>query len=205
MPISFEEHNEIIIYVLEMIIAYARDNQYIFLARSVWCISSIIGLQQGLIIHIDNLKEQLEASSRVTEGLPKAIGVILKITNTSERILINQSDRKISTTPRDIHEESTTSNGLQDIHPDQVNQVHDSISDVSDLDLNNSESQNPSRLVEKTEQFIRKSQKKRNAFNKRKQIVSLSKTRSGRISAKPLSIKQKSYLQSIPKIRYPNI
>jgi hypothetical protein len=41
---------------LEKIISYARDNQYIFLAQSVWCISSIIGLQEGLVIFIDNLE-----------------------------------------------------------------------------------------------------------------------------------------------------
>jgi hypothetical protein len=56
MTISFEIDNDVIVYALEKIISYARNNQYIFLAQSVWWISSILGLQEGLIIHIDNLK-----------------------------------------------------------------------------------------------------------------------------------------------------
>jgi hypothetical protein len=56
MPITFESENNAIVYAIEKIVSYTRDNQYIFLAQSVWWISSIIGLQQGLIIDIDNLK-----------------------------------------------------------------------------------------------------------------------------------------------------
>jgi hypothetical protein len=56
MTINFESNNDVIVYTLERIIAFARDNQYIFLAQSVWWISSILELQQGLAIHIDNLK-----------------------------------------------------------------------------------------------------------------------------------------------------
>jgi len=55
MPITFENDNDVIVYALERVISYARDNQYIFLAQSVWWISSIVGLQQELILHIDNL------------------------------------------------------------------------------------------------------------------------------------------------------
>jgi hypothetical protein len=56
MTLTFENDNDIIIYALEKIISFARSNQYIFLAQSVWWISSIIGLQQGLVTHIDNLQ-----------------------------------------------------------------------------------------------------------------------------------------------------
>jgi len=55
MPITFENDNDVIVYAFKKIISYARENQYIFLAQSIWWIASIIGLQQGLIIHIDNL------------------------------------------------------------------------------------------------------------------------------------------------------
>jgi len=60
MTITFENDNNVIVYALEKIISFARDNQYIFLAQSIWWISSIIGLQPGFIIHIDNLKERSE-------------------------------------------------------------------------------------------------------------------------------------------------
>jgi hypothetical protein len=55
MTITFENDNDLIVYTAEKIISYARENQYIFLAESILWISSIIGLQQGLIVHIDNL------------------------------------------------------------------------------------------------------------------------------------------------------
>jgi len=61
MPITFETDNNAIVYALERIISYARKNQYIFLAQNVWWIASIIGLQQSLIIYIDNLRERSEA------------------------------------------------------------------------------------------------------------------------------------------------
>jgi len=61
MPITFETDNNAIVYALERIISYARKNQYIILAQSIWWISSIIGLQQGLVNYIDNLREPSEA------------------------------------------------------------------------------------------------------------------------------------------------
>jgi len=82
MPITFETNNEAIVYALESIISYARKNTYIFLAQSIWWIASIIGLQQGLVIYIDNLQKQSEAyqspginqcdrDSIHTDGIPR--------------------------------------------------------------------------------------------------------------------------------------
>jgi len=65
MPISFSNYNDIIVYALENIISYARDDQYIFLAQSIWWISSVIELQQGLVIHIHNLRTRAETSSLI--------------------------------------------------------------------------------------------------------------------------------------------
>jgi hypothetical protein len=56
MTITFESDKDVIVYALEKIISFARDNQCIFLGQSIWWISSIIGLQEGLVIYIDNLK-----------------------------------------------------------------------------------------------------------------------------------------------------
>jgi len=58
MTITFGNDNDVIVYALEKIISYARDNQHIFLAQSVWWISSDIGLQQGLVNHIDTLRDR---------------------------------------------------------------------------------------------------------------------------------------------------
>jgi hypothetical protein len=57
----FESEEDVIVYGLEKIIFYARDNSYIFLAPSIWWISSILGLQEELVIHIDHQKAQKEA------------------------------------------------------------------------------------------------------------------------------------------------
>jgi len=56
MTITFESDKNMIVYDLEKIISYARNNQYIFLVQSVWWISSIIGLLEGLVTSIDNSK-----------------------------------------------------------------------------------------------------------------------------------------------------
>jgi hypothetical protein len=70
MTLTFESDKDVIVYALERIISYARENQYIFLAQSVWWISSILHLQEGLIIHIDNLKARTEVIS-IKENNPK--------------------------------------------------------------------------------------------------------------------------------------
>jgi len=55
-----------------MIISYARDNIYIFLAQSLWCISSVIGSQPGLIVHIDNLQARSDLTSYEDRGISLA-------------------------------------------------------------------------------------------------------------------------------------
>jgi len=59
-----------IVYALEKIIAFARSNQYIFLAQNVWWISSVIGLQSDLVIYIDNLQTRSNLVS-----VPKDVAV----------------------------------------------------------------------------------------------------------------------------------
>jgi len=155
---------------LEAIIAYARDNHYIFLAQSIWWISLVIRWQQGLMVHIDNLKAQSE---------------------------ITQSVRKVSEMPRDIQEESSTNIGMQHIHPNRISQVHYMIHDISDLNPDNSVPYHASHFIEETEQSIGNSRKETNALGKWMEFLSC--TRSGKIPAKPLSKKQRNCLQSIPK------
>lgn len=73
MTFTLENDNNVIVHALEKIISYARNTQYILLAQSVWWISSIIGLQEGLIRHIDNIKAQrsvlgIEVPAEVSRG-----------------------------------------------------------------------------------------------------------------------------------------
>jgi hypothetical protein len=43
MMITFAGDSDIIVYALEKNISHARNNQYIFLAQSIWWIAAIIG------------------------------------------------------------------------------------------------------------------------------------------------------------------
>ena len=105
MTTTCSNHNDIILYALERIFAYARDNQYIFLARTICWISSIVGLQQGLIIHINNLKIRSETWTEEDSSGSKGQDDKLPSVHRSR---VNQiSDNgAVSTTPRDVTEDS---------------------------------------------------------------------------------------------------
>jgi hypothetical protein len=109
MTITFENDNDIIVYALKRIISYAGNNQYIFLAQSVWWISSIIGLQQGLVIHIDNLRRQNNLNL-------KELGT-----------------EKESVVLSDLPEEPRNKPDNQSIHPDRISQIDSSV-DINHLD-----------------------------------------------------------------------
>jgi len=78
MTITFENDNDIIIYTLEKIISYARRTQQIFVAHCIWWLASLIGLKQGLVVHIDNrpIRSEIvyppiaakDTVSRISEG-----------------------------------------------------------------------------------------------------------------------------------------
>jgi hypothetical protein len=74
MTITFETESDVIVYALEKIISFARENQYLFVANCTWWIAGIIGLDTGLTDYIDKLE--------------------------SKKVLIR--NRAISSTPRDI-------------------------------------------------------------------------------------------------------
>jgi len=109
MTITFETDNDVIVYALEKVISYARDQRYIFLAQSVWSISSILGLQEGLVIHIDNLKARANIrKSRSPEGLRQLSGIhpdrVANLQN-SESAYNTSDGNLISTTETEIHNE----------------------------------------------------------------------------------------------------
>jgi len=76
MTLTFENDNDVIVYALEKIISYARKNCYIFVAQSVWWIASIIGLTEGLVKHIENLRVRDEARPAASEVQPLSSGQI---------------------------------------------------------------------------------------------------------------------------------
>jgi len=96
MTITFENESDVIFYALEKIISYARRTQQIFVAHCVWWLASIIGLESGLVVHIDNLRKCEPSATLV-----KSVGIIHPDRN--QQIL---SERVISSTPRDLMEDS---------------------------------------------------------------------------------------------------
>jgi len=96
MSITFDNDNDLIVYALEKIISYARQYQYIFIAQSVWWLASIIGLEQGLIIHINNLKRILDIALRETAP---------QVKDTNNQINNNHCRSGVSASPRDIQED----------------------------------------------------------------------------------------------------
>jgi hypothetical protein len=105
-----ESNNDVIVYALKKIIAYARRTQQIFVAQCVWWLVLIIGLEPGLVIYIDNLQSRLPkvpqegnmpsqdkaetSSSKETSGLVHP-----------DRIHQITVPREVLSTPRDLTED----------------------------------------------------------------------------------------------------
>jgi hypothetical protein len=62
MTITFENDNDVIVYALMKVISYARKIQQVFVAECVWWLASISGLEQRLVIYIDNRRARYEKS-----------------------------------------------------------------------------------------------------------------------------------------------
>jgi hypothetical protein len=118
MTITFENDNDIIVYALEKIISFPRDSHYIFLAQSIWWISSIIGLQPELVIHIDNLRNRSNQADRQRQGSEPASKASEPDNNRE-----NSCSRAVSSISRDLQEESRNRIDSQQIHPDKIRQV----------------------------------------------------------------------------------
>jgi len=168
MTITFKNDNDIIVYALEKIICYARDNCYLFVAQSVWWIASVIGLSKGLATHIDNLRIRSKASHLLSE---------------EDRLSPKKDSPAKTLKPCDTEIQGSS------IHPDrilQVGRVSENPEDVNSY----TELDRASILISEGERFIRQSRKERQAL-KQKPCV-LSRTRSGKVPIKPLTNKQRN-------------
>ena len=110
MTITFENDNDVNVYVLEKIIAFAQGKRYIFADHCVWWLASIIGLEQGLIIHIDNLWGQEETRIQSSASVLQASEDAIQLEDTRSQIhpsRIHQMSivREMSATPRDFTED----------------------------------------------------------------------------------------------------
>jgi len=135
VTITFENDNDVIVYALEKIISYARRTQQILKAHCVRWLASIVGLETGLVSHIDNLRTPSETTCQDTKS-----GSILApevdcdsecpVTQRAsrnkhlarqvhpEQILRIVNNRGVSATPRDIMEDQRSDQVL-----DKVEQI----------------------------------------------------------------------------------
>jgi streptogramin lyase len=188
MTITFENDNDVIVYALEKVISYARRTQQIFVAHCVWWLASIIGLEQGLITHIDNLQSRIPREVSIT---PQDTQENLRNRATSN---IDHLSREVSTTPRDIQEDPRIRASVNYVHPSRQAQVQDSDDILSSSEITEVRQKE---IAPETEKFTVPSRKQRKEFNQQIRSNLLNK-RSGRI-AKPITKKQKNYLQNISK------
>jgi len=147
MTITFENENDVIVYAFEKVISYARRNQQIFVAQCIWWLASIIGLEQGLIVYIDNQRKRESVqvlSARKVSSTPRDLTEDQRYEQTIQA-------REVSSTPRDLTE---------DQRYDQTIQAREVSSTPRDL----TEDQRYDQIVQNAEVFIQESSRSRTAL-----------------------------------------
>jgi len=193
MTITFGNDIDIIVYAFQKDISHARDNQSIFVTQSIWWISLIIGLQQGLVVYIVPLRERaskamVDTSWEGTKNIHPS-----RLCN----IPASLQEREVSAILRVIQQDTQSNGESSQVQPDEISQVRNTSGDISTLDVGNSKSDWATQIIDITEKFIIDSRRDRKALKKKPDPLLC--TRSGKFSVKPLSKKQRNYLQSIPK------
>jgi hypothetical protein len=147
MTITFDSEKDVIVYTLEKIIEFARNNQYIFLAQSIWWISSIILLQEDLIKHIDKLQVESEIHFEPAGSTAEFTRI------NSERLAI------------------------PGVHPDRVGNFRDSEESYRSSDgdtVSTTETEIHNEVIENCELFLEQSKQERKSlgrFNRQKSQV----------------------------------
>jgi hypothetical protein len=183
MTISFENDNHVIIYALEKIFFFARDKQYVFLAQRIWWISSLIGLQQGLVDYIDNSKILTNSTLQEVSQLSKA-----GISSAGKSV----PGREVTKTSCDTEQDSRLPITQNHIDPDRLPQVAVTFHDIGGGDSCNTETEQLQKILTTTEDFLLRSGTECNAL--RKSADPLSWTGSGKAITKALTKKRRNYL-----------
>ena len=176
MTITYENDNDVIVYSLEKIFSYARKHQYIFVAQSVWWIVSIIGLTDGLVSHIENLRTR-------TQVYQSVLG--------AEQISAEQ------TKPSAAQDKNSFDKSGSLIHPDRVSRIDTIGTDSDEVEISEPKSDRATSIIQRANKFIGQSRRERQALRQKPCV--LSRTRSGNIPVKPLTKKQRNRLQAISK------
>jgi len=73
MTLIFEDDSAVIVYAFERILSHAREIQYYFIGNYIWWIASVIGLDDKLRRHIDNLASKQPEVVRGISTVPRDI------------------------------------------------------------------------------------------------------------------------------------
>ena len=151
MTITFENENEVIVYALEKIISYARENRYIFVAQSIWWIASVIGLIDRLATDIDNLRIRSEANQAILEG--------------------EQSTLEKELAPAHQDHLSVSIEGSC-VHPERISQIDNSINDSYEVESSELEPERATLIIESAKEFLCRSQKERKDLKQKRCVLS---------------------------------
>jgi len=97
MTITFTNDSDIIVYALKKMIHWARDNQYLFVANCAWWIARVIGLDSGLIMHLDNLEAGKYNSQHRVSKTPRDIARPVSVNSDPknlEELLLRTTDKR---------------------------------------------------------------------------------------------------------------
>ena len=148
MTITFENDNDVIVYPLEKIISYASRTQQIFVAHCVWWLASIVGLETGLVSHIDNLRTRSETTCQDTKS-----GSIL-----APEV---DCDSECPVTQRGSRNEHLA----RQVHPERILRMV-SNRRVSAAPRNLTEDQRFDQVLDKVEQIMHESERARNSWQR---------------------------------------
>jgi len=97
MTITFDNDKDAIVYALEKLISFSRENCYLFVAQCIWWIAGIFGITEDLVIHIDKLAIRRRIGLRQISSTPRDIA--RDISDQPANNLLSVSDKKDNCDP----------------------------------------------------------------------------------------------------------
>jgi hypothetical protein len=98
MTITFETDNDIIVYTLEKIIFFTKENQYFFVANCAWWLSGVTGLDSDLTSFIDNLESRKRVGqqrhiSMTPRDIARSVSVDQDLNEIKEELIVATEER----------------------------------------------------------------------------------------------------------------
>jgi hypothetical protein len=98
MTITFKNHSDGIVYALKKVISFAQENENLLVANCAWWIAGIIGLDSGLIAHINNLafrqNDHCQQVSPTPRDIARSVSASTDQVNFEEEIIATRNKVK---------------------------------------------------------------------------------------------------------------